>query len=546
MIKRLLTSLLLLIIISPNVFAAVTTDVDKTEIVMGETINFTITTTDSSSQAPDLQPLNKLFNIMGVQQSSQVKLVNGKRSDFRSWTVALTPLNTTNKNIIIPSIALGNEKTAPITIKIIDTPKNLSINGHDILKIETSLSQKKAYIQQQIVLTMRVYLDQQQRVSLNQLIQPPLTEFDVHELQRRDYQKEINGKYYYIIEQSYAISPQQSGTLTIPSFALAATLSKNYTTKNFTVNSNNLTLDVKPIPSNYPTNMPWLPAERLTATESWNKTPNTVQQGDTLVRTLTITAEGLLSNQIGDIPSPNVSGIRVYPEKPELNDKWGGTLPTGTRVEKSVIIPVDTGDIVIPKTKLPWWNTKTDTLEYAELPEHTLHVEANPAFSNTAATNNNQTNTDHTTNNAPTGVIKQTEETNLWLWQLATAILVITTFIGFSLWLYARRQPAIIKTDTPAINPKTLLDDIKYACQKNNPQLARTALDNWVKQQPENLTDLFERHPPLAKAVDKLNKALYSEADVNWQGSALWEAIQSIPPISSTNSTTTIPPLYPK
>lgn len=547
MIKRLLTSLLLLTLISPSVWADVSARVDKSEIVIGEAINLTISTSEMNGQAPDLKPLDQSFTITGMQQSSEITLINGKRSSSRNWTVTLEPKNTTAKSIIIPAITLDNEKTTPITIKIIDTPTNLTLNGHDILKIETSLAQNTAYIQQQLLFTIRIYIDQQQerRLRINQLISAPLTDFETHELGRNNYEREINGRLYNIIELRYVLSPQKSGTLTIAPYSLAATVLENNVVKNKTITSDSLTIDVKPIPANYPKNAPWLPAEKVILTESWNKTPSNVQQGDTLVRTLTIQAEGLTSNQIGNIVFPTASGIKVYPEKPVLNDKWESTSPIGTRIEKSVIIPVETGDIIIPKTKLPWWNTKTNTLEYAELPEQTLHVEANPAFNNPAPVDNNAINNAQA-NPTPTNTMEAPTDSNLWLWQLATTILAITTLIGFGLWLHARKQPAIIKADSPIINPKTLLGDIKSACQANNPQLARTALDNWVKQQPENLTDLFDRHPPLAKAVDMLNKALYSEADVNWQGSALWEAIQSLPPITSTTQTTSIPPLYPK
>ena len=546
MFKRLLATLLLLSVISPSIWAETIARVDKTEIVLGEAINLTITTTDTSAQAPDLQPLDQLFIITGMQQSSEISLINGKRSSSRNWIISLALKNNASNTIIIPSIALGNEKTKPITLKIIDTPTNLSANGHDILKIETEIAQKTAYIQQQLLFTIRIYIDQQQErnIRINQLISAPLTDFETHELVRNNYEREINGKNYNIIELRYAISPQKSGTLTISPYSLATTILENNIPKNKTVTSDKLTLDVKPVPANYPPNMPWLPAESLTLTESWNKAPNNIQQGDTLVRTLTIHAEGLTSNQIGDIPSPNISGIRVYPEKPQLTDKWSSSFPIGTRIEQNVIIPMDTGDIIIPKTKLPWWNTKTNALEYAELPEHVMHVEANPAFNNTPA--NNQVNNEHNKNTSPTTIIKEVKDASIWLWQLATAILALTTLIGLGLWLHARKQPAIIKVDAPVINPKTLLDDIKNACKENNPQLARTALDNWVKQQPENLTDLFERHPPLANAVDMLNKVLYSEAEVAWQGSTLWEAIQSLPPINSPNNTTNIPPLYPK
>lgn len=525
--------------IVPTVLAAVTASVDKIEIVPGETISLTITT-DNDSESPDIEPLKNLFDVVGINQSSQKSSINGKVTSSRSWMMALSPKTTAN-GIVIPPLKVGNEQTQPITIKLIDTPQNLTIDGHDILKVETSLEQKNVYIQQQQIFTLRFYIDKSKVYRLNQLIKPTLSDLDLNPVGDHRYEKKINGIPYEIIEQKFALAPLRSGKITIPSYALTAVIIVGNDLQNKTVTSNEVTLDVKPRPTSYPSNMPFLPANDVKLTEHWSNLSDSLLEGESLSRTITITADGLTSKQIGKLPIQTISDVRSYPENPKLSDNWSQLLPIGTLTQQNVLIPTQVGKINIPEVKIPWWNTKTNKLEYATLPQKTFNVTVNPTL------NNNVTDTNTTNSLTPPTVIRKVESPSLWIWQSLTAFFAICTLSFFCLWLYSRKQPAVIKQEQPIINPKTLLDDIKRACQDNDPQQTRIALDNWAKQQPENLTDIMARYTPFAEAVDELNKVLYSEASSTWKGDKLWQAIQTLPNKEQTQATEAIiPPLYPK
>ncbi|WP_446678020.1 BatD family protein, partial [Stutzerimonas nitrititolerans] len=97
--------------------------------------------------------------------------------------------------------------------------------------------------------------------------------------------------------------------------------------------------------------------------------------------------------------------------------------------------------------------------------------------------------------------------------------------------------------------PRSLLDDLKRACQANDSQATRQALDAWARQQPETLADMAARFVPLSDALDGLNGALYSETGQRWQGEALWQAIQNLPttqPTATETEISALPPLYPR
>jgi hypothetical protein len=153
---------------------------------------------------------------------------------------------------------------------------------------------------------------------------------------------------------------------------------------------------------------------------------------------------------------------------------------------------------------------------------------------------------------APAGtpqVSSAADNETLWRWKLSTLILACTTLLGFGLWWRARWQPAILRATQTGPSPRTVLDELKRACQANDSHATRQALDAWARQQPETLADMAARFVPLSDALDGLNGALYSETGQYWQGEELWRAIKAIPiaervhdPVGDSG----LPPLYPK
>jgi hypothetical protein len=139
----------------------------------------------------------------------------------------------------------------------------------------------------------------------------------------------------------------------------------------------------------------------------------------------------------------------------------------------------------------------------------------------------------------------------LWPWQLSSALLSLTTLLGFALWWRARRQPAVMPNQQAGPSPRNLLDDLKRSCLANDSQATRHALDAWARQQPETLADMAARFTPLSDALDGLNGALYSESGQHWQGRNLWLAIRSLPAVENPESNanpeaSALPPLYPR
>ncbi|MGG2020124.1 BatD family protein [Pseudomonas sp. S8] len=525
--------------------AELTASVDRSRLNSGETVELTLETSDVTQFGkPDLTPLEPLFEVRGTRQVNQLNTLNGDNRATTRWIITLLPKE--NGSVVIPPLQLGDVQSQPITVQVVESDTREEKNNPNPVFIEVSLDQSSVYVQAQAILTLRIY----HSVSLyddSSLTPLQIADARIEQLgDMRTYEKDINGVRHGVIEMRYAIYPQHSGLLLIAPQTFSATLVDTQPSQDATaqgpkpgkllrVNSAEIALTVKPKPLTYPADAPWLPARSLSLSESWNPEPEHIQVGDSLTRSLTLKAEGLASSQLPALPGTEANGLRRYPDQPVLSNQSGERGLIGSREEREALVPSRSGSIELPTVDVIWWNTFEDHLEHTSLPARTLQVANNPSL---------QVDT-------PAGTLQSAivDSDTLWWWKLSTLILACTTLLGFGLWWRARWQPAVHRAAQTGPSPRTLLDDIKRACQANDPQATRQALDAWARQQPETLADMAARFVPLSDALDGLNGALYSETGQHWQGEDLWRAIRTIPAaerVQDPVGDSGLPPLYPK
>ncbi|VVO44119.1 BatD family protein [Pseudomonas fluorescens] len=520
--------------------AELVASVDRSRLNSGETVELTLETTDMTQFGkPDLTPLEPLFEVRGTRQVNQLTTLEGDNRATTRWIITLLPRQT--GSVEIASLQLGEAQSQPITLQVVQSETQDSSHQLAPVFIDASLDQNSVYVQAQAILTLRIY----HSVSLyddSSLPPPQIADVRIEQLgESRTYEKDINGLRHGVIEMRYAIYPQHSGEVIIPAqiFNAAlvdATSQVPKSGKLMRVSSAEIMLVVKAKPSAYPADVPWLPARSLSLSETWNPQPDHAQVGDSLTRRLTVKAEGLASSQLPPLPATDVNGLRRYPDQPVLGNQNSERGLIGSREDREALVPTRSGAIELPAVEVTWWNTFEDHLEHSSLPAQTLHVANNPNLMlDTAA-------------GAPTAISAVGGET-LWRWKLSTLVLACTTLLGFGLWWRARWQPAILRAAQTGPSPRTVLDELKRACQANSPHATRQALDAWARQQPETLADMAARFVPLSNALDGLNGALYSETGQYWQGEELWRAIKAIPiadrvhdPVGDSG----LPPLYPK
>lgn len=549
-VYTLMTGLLLSLVALSLHAAQLTASVDRMRVTAGETVELTLETDDVTQFGkPDLSSLDEQFDVRDTRQVNQLTTLGSSGQATTRWIITLLPRQT--GSVVIPPLSLGELKSQPLTLQVIQNEPKEQSNTQAPVFIEASLDQDSVYVQAQAVLTLRVY----HSVSLfddSSLSALQVPDARIEKLgDSRTYEKLINGVRHGVIEMRYALYPQQSGVLHIPPQVFSATLVQPPAEsaqaqdaspfgpqpgKLMRVSSAEIALTVKPKPVDYPANTPWLPARSISLEESWSPEPGKSQVGDSLTRTLILKAEGLAGAQLPPLPATEVPNLRRYPDQPQMRNLASERGLIGTREEREALVPGRAGAIDLPAVEVTWWNTREDHLEHTSLPARTLQIHANPGLTVDTPVNNDMGGL--TVVGPP-----------VWPWQMSTLFFACTTLLGFGLWWRARGQPAIARTVQAGPSPRTVLDDLKRACLANDPQGTRQALDTWARQQPETLADMAARFVPLSDALDGLNGALYSETGKFWMGEDLWRAIRTLPAaehIQDPAGDAGLPPLYPK
>lgn len=512
--------------------ARLTADVDRSEIAMGETVRLTLT--GDAGERPDevdLSELERDFEILKRSSATSARLVNGSQSVTRTLELELAPRR--EGLVTIPSFVSGGRTSTPIAIKVSPAP---DIDAGDALVLfDASVDRDSVYVQAQLMLTVTL----QQAINLDQREVTPfdLPDADVEMLEQRTFQRQLNGRLWQVIELRYAIFPQESGTLEIPSLTFSGreilpgrSLLGARLGRRIRIETERQTVEVKPVPDNFPGEV-WLPAESLTISESWSKPPESLSLGDSSTRTLEITADGLQGSQLPPIPSldpgDSLDGLRFYPGEETIDQAETGGGLRGRRVQSEALVPSQAGDWQLPSRRLAWWNTRTDQLEYAELPARRIAVKA-PAVTATGAE----------ATDTPREIAVDGSSAPGWLWIVGGAGWVLSIVLAMALWLQWRRGHRATATGTPKVrdteSERRALVALRLACQQSDPEAARSALLAWANcrwREHAASLEALRRHasPALAAEIDALNRALYGARTTDWQGQALFAAVREEP-----------------
>lgn len=450
--------------------------VDRQKIEMGDIINLTVQTDFQTLSKPDFSILQDQFEILAEQRSSQINMVNGSFESYTRWDVRLTPKQL--GELIIPPFKVADVTSNPVTIKVAKATAMPSQHGASFF--EASVNQLQAYVQQQMIYTLRFYhLGSLVRGStrppvFKDAISKPLTK-------QVNYQKSINGNNYEVYEWSWAFYPQKSGELIIEPQVFNGQIRYNARTKRINQFSKAIKLNIKPIPSSYPKQELWLPATNVELLEDWQHN-KTVRVGDSITRTLQIQANSLLSSQLPTIELEQQIEFHHYPDQPILEDKKTNNGFRGKSTRKIAIVPTSDGKLVIPSYQVHWWNTTTDSLAVAQLPVKTINIL--PALqSKTAAKLPILSVEQENANNDLSKITNQTEQ-NSYIWQLVSLFFALL-WLGTLYWFFRKRttrQAGIIASQTTAQDTAKANTGLNF-CQTTDAKVFYQQLNLWLQQQ---------------------------------------------------------------
>lgn len=540
-------------------------EVDKTQVMVDEAIRLTVTAYgDPRRDAFDSSALLDDFVVGRTSASNRTSLINGKRSQSTSWTTPLFPRK--EGTFTIPSFNIEGKQTQPITVEVVAVPdaSDGSQPARDYY-LTTEVDNASGYVNQQILYTLKLFLSTD--IERGSLTPPELKKGIVRQLGEDERSVDlVNGRRYQIIERKYAIIPQRSGELTIrgPVFTgevLAPDTNQRFGFFNRTQTINRLGADISVNVKAKPEDVSgdWLPSERVELHEEWPQNSEFVV-GEPITRTLTLTATGVVEEQLPELDVRYPPGFKTYPDQSRSATVDRDNQLIAQRVESMAVIPTSPGKIVLPEVTVPWFNLKTQEIAYATIPARSIMVA--PA-SNSPRANNptvapeqpvSDTTSPQNTVDSATGETSQ--KMTLLTWFLGGFCIFLLAVLVIVVTHYRRKLHHFEHNKAPRRLPEPQAEKIAFkalrqAVSEKDIVATQSGLRQWM-------THLFEGMPPSRAAdnaltaplqpfVDQMLESAYGNGHTEWDNQSMLATLKQVRENWSTQYNTNsrgLPDLY--
>jgi len=549
--------ILVMLLLANNVFATtISVKTDRDPVVINESFQLIFESDGAVDDDPDFSLLNKDFQVLHINPGSSITIINGKFSRTKQWQ--LTVLARREGELTIPAISFGKDRSQAMIITARSQAGTGDKQNTDRnIFVEVKANNLKPRVQAEVLYTIKLY--RSVNTANTSLSDPEISGGDavIERLgEDQSYDTWLGGKRYIVVERNYAIYPQASERLTLAPIRFQGQLVQNrfsafdpFGSQAETVirQSDPITLDVQAVPGAF-TGGHWLPSRHVSLLEQWSGNPMELQVGEPITRTLILSAEGQTASQLPELPFWSADDFKQYPDQPALSDDKTRTGITGTRQEKTAIIPNKAGNYTLPEIKLPWWNTEQNSLEYAELPERQILVlgasdnaddlsDFGPAPIGDLDLDNSADQpglaVEEATGASGAGHIKTSGS---GVWQYVSLGLGLVWFITLILWWHSRKNSSHqAEGDKDRGSIRQLSKEIKQACQHNDAEKAQEYLLQWARlhwadNPPMSIGEIGKRgSEKLAQEISLLSNSLYSARQQAWDGLRFWTVFESEP-----------------
>lgn len=538
-------------IFAANAAAAVHARVDRPAVDLNESFVLEITVDTNIDMEPDLTVLDEKFYRGQLSQLSNTSIINGQISRSRTWSIALMAKKTGKQEI--PAITVGNEKSAPISITI-NEPTDAPPGEADVF-ITSEVDQAEAYVQSQILYRYKVYRAVATRQEGRR--DPLFTGAEVlyeRAGDERSYEAILNGRAYNVLERVLAIYPQSSGEVSIsPARFEARVLRDGRITGRKVFESTGHTIKVLPIPAppNSHPDAAWLPARDVHLGEEWSREPDRLAAGEPVTRKVTVSALGQIETQIPALDPPDVDGMNVYSDKPDLSRVFEAEGIRGIRRDQYAMIGTRGGEVEIPAIEVPWFDIEAREWRVANLPGRTISVKAPDIAAPPVAEPVDPTPPADTAEPVPLVVADS-------FWKLVSQLIGGVWLLTLLAWWWSTRENKreIREPEPPPVyrQQAKFVKAARKSAAANDKAGVRSALLEWARLQwpddaPRSVGELASRvQSPLGDELYVLSASSYGNGDVHWDGKALAKALRSIKvvePGNDLNFDSPLPPLMP-
>jgi hypothetical protein len=338
---------------------------------------------------PVIEGLDR-FRVTQGGSSSRVEIINGKIRSGIDYTYYVTPSQPGTFQIgparVQVDSAVFESNSAPLTIVKSASPVS-PVRGPIFLT--AGLSSEKAYIEEQVLYTLRLYL--RTRVANISLHLPEQDHLTFQQLDKpRECQGVVDGQTYQIVEVMYALTGLKDGDYRIEPARTEMTAydSREQSRRGFfddpffsdpffrrgrpvSVSSEPLELKVTPLPAEgKPEGFSGLVGSFVIASEL---TPTKIRAGESATLTVQVSGRGNV-NRIPDLKMPSLDHVKIYADRPVFTTARDLRGLAGSKIMKWAVVPEVPGDYQIPPLSVSFFDPKAGEYRIIQSPGHALAV----------------------------------------------------------------------------------------------------------------------------------------------------------------------------
>ncbi|MEO5629515.1 MAG: BatD family protein [Thermomonas sp.] len=541
--------LMILLACTLPAFAQTRAWLDRAQITYGETATLNIQT-DASVQQIDYRPLSAQFDIAGQTVRRSFQRVNGQNSTRSLFAVGIRPRGP--GVLTVPALRVGNATTAPLRLTVVP-PSVVPASGNADAFVETVVDAAQPYVQQAVGMVVRLHVG----VNLlsGQLDQEPPPGASLQRVgEDLQYQREIQGRRYSVIERRYLLIPERSGPLLIPGARFNGQAVGGFFDDLFGDGRKPLSaaaqakrLQVQPIPANAP--QPWLPLHDLRL--RYVQAPKQARAGAATTVELEMIADGATATQLPALTFPQSTDVQVFAEPAQSDEQFIDGRPRATLRRRISIVPLHPGTLSLPGPRIEWWDAAQGVARTAMLPPLQLQVAPGAVADNTTASNAPHGDASDAVDvvGSKPGVLQQ-----ILPWLGLMAVLLALT-VGW--WLSKRRHVAIDVAVEPAVSETDALPSAVSSAPSLADALKRGdlpgiahALCRSAGVQGDDLDALHAKldDPAQTGAVEQMQAARWGAGDVVATLAALRAAFGKGVRLrrQASKEAPLLPPLYPE
>ena len=548
------TALLFIAMISSSPAQAslqVTASVTQNPVIQGNSFMLEIVA-NGSIDAADWDNASLLANFMVGRTStqSQTAYVNGNLS--RSTTLATLLVAKQAGEFTIPAFTIDGATTAPITLTVLaqddQRSQTMPTANRTNIELKVSVSPEQVYVGQQFIYTSKLLIGANTEMQAGNLTNPEVVNGTVNLVGKDINGSEIvNGSRLQTITRQYAITINTAGNVAIAPSRFEGQVSNNRLggfgfspATPVIIQGKQLNINVLAPVKDYQGE--WLVSDFVQLSQELQPQQQDYPQGEPITRTLTLTVANVDKSALPTLSFDWPETVKVYPDKPQHNSYAQQGSYFAQQVLSFAIIPNQLGKLTLPEIKVPWFNSKTQTQEWAVLPAQTLNIIANAdspvAAPPSAAVSNTQkpTSTEaQSLASAPESQHTDSAASSLWPW--LTALFATLWLLTCAAWYaYARNNRRVVQPSQQDLSAAIGQQDdiwpqLNSALTDNNASLAAHLMPQWCRQQWPDAHGKTTAFQPLSadaqQAYNELLNYVYGKQKTSpdWQGQALLDAL---------------------